>query len=46
MVSNYEGSYWSFLKRTWLPWIVITIAGVLMVVFSTRLSFLVRWSVG
>jgi len=46
MVSNYEGSYWSFLKRTWLPWIIITIAGVLMVVFSTKLSFLVRWSVG
>jgi len=46
MVSNYEGSYWSFLKRTWLPWIIITIAGVLMVIFSTKLSFLVRWSVG
>jgi len=46
MVSNYEGSYWSFLKRTWLPWIIITIAGVLMIVFSTKLSFLVRWSVG
>jgi len=46
MVSNYEGTYWSFLKRTWLPWIIITVAGVLMVVFSTKLSFLVRWSVG
>lgn len=46
MVTNYEGSYWSFLKRTWLPWIIITIAGVLMVVFSPKLSFLVRWSIG
>ncbi len=46
MVSNFEGSYWSFLRRTWLPWIVITIVGVLMVVFSHKLSFLVRWSVG
>lgn len=46
MVSNYEGSYWSFLRKTWLPWIIITITGVLMVVFSQKLSFLVRWSIG
>jgi CitMHS family citrate-Mg2+:H+ or citrate-Ca2+:H+ symporter len=44
MVSEYKGSYWSFLKSTWLPWIVITIVGILMVVFSAKLDFLVRWS--
>ncbi|MGQ9470328.1 MAG: C4-dicarboxylate ABC transporter [Candidatus Aminicenantales bacterium] len=46
MVSNYEGTYWSFIKKTWLPWIIITATGVLMVVFSAKLSFLVRWSTG
>ncbi len=46
MVSGYEGSYWNFLKRTWLPWIIITITGVLMVIYSAKLSFLVRWSTG
>jgi CitMHS family citrate-Mg2+:H+ or citrate-Ca2+:H+ symporter len=44
MVSEYKGSYWNFIKHTWLPWLVITIVGILMVVFSTRLAFLVRWS--
>jgi CitMHS family citrate-Mg2+:H+ or citrate-Ca2+:H+ symporter len=44
MVSGYKGSYWSFLKSTWLPWIVITVVGILMVVFSAKLDFLVRWS--
>jgi TRAP-type C4-dicarboxylate transport system permease large subunit len=44
MVSEYKGSYWSFLKSTWLPWIVITVVGILMVVFSTKLDFLVKWS--
>ncbi len=44
MVSDYKGSYWSFLKSTWLPWIVITAVGILMVVFSAKLDFLVRWS--
>jgi hypothetical protein len=44
MVSDYKGSYGSFLRQTWLPWLVITIVGVLMVVFSAKLSFLVRWS--
>ena len=44
MVSEYKGSYWSFLKSTWLPWIVITVVGILMVVFSAKLDFLVRWS--
>jgi len=44
MVSDYKGSYWSFLKTTWLPWLVITAVGILMVVFSAKLAFLVRWS--
>jgi TRAP-type C4-dicarboxylate transport system permease large subunit len=44
MVSQYKGSYGSFLRTTWLPWIVITITGILMVVFSAKLAFLVRWS--
>jgi CitMHS family citrate-Mg2+:H+ or citrate-Ca2+:H+ symporter len=44
MVSDYKGSYWSFLRTTWLPWLVITIAGILMVWFSAKLEFLVRWS--
>jgi len=44
MVSEYKGSYWSFLSTTWLPWLVITIAGILMVVYSAKLEFLVRWS--
>lgn len=44
MVSEYRDSYWTFLRSTWLPWIVITVVGILMVVFSARLEFLVRWS--
>jgi hypothetical protein len=44
MVSDYKDSYWSFLKSTWLPWIVITAVGILMVIYSAKLSFLVRWS--
>jgi hypothetical protein len=44
MVSDYKGSYWEFLKATWLPWIFITIVGILMVVYSAKLAFLVRWS--
>jgi CitMHS family citrate-Mg2+:H+ or citrate-Ca2+:H+ symporter len=44
MVSDYKDSYWSFLKSTWLPWIVITVVGILMVIYSAKLSFLVRWS--
>ncbi len=44
MVSDYKGTYWSFLKSTWLPWLVITIVGILMIWFSARLEFLVRWS--
>jgi hypothetical protein len=44
MVSEYKGSYWTFLKNTWIPWILITVVGILMVVFSAKLEFLVRWS--
>ena len=44
MVSEYKESYWTFLKSTWIPWIVITVVGILMVVFSAKLSFLVQWS--
>ncbi|MCK4263422.1 MAG: C4-dicarboxylate ABC transporter, partial [Candidatus Aminicenantes bacterium] len=31
MVSDYKDSYWTFLKNTWVPWLVITIVGILMV---------------
>ena len=44
MVTNYQESYWRFLRGTWFPWLVITIVGILMVVFSSHLEFLVRWS--
>ena len=44
MVSGYRGSYWGFLRSTWLPWLVITAAGMLMIIFSSKLAFLVRWS--
>ncbi|MBU2438858.1 MAG: C4-dicarboxylate ABC transporter, partial [Acidobacteria bacterium] len=44
LVTEYTGSYWSFLRTTWIPWLVITIVGILMVVFSAKLDFLVRWS--
>jgi CitMHS family citrate-Mg2+:H+ or citrate-Ca2+:H+ symporter len=44
MVSEYKGSYWEFLRATWLPWLFITIVGILMIVYSAKLSFLVRWS--
>ncbi len=45
MMSEYKESYWSFLKTTWLPWIVITIVGILMIIFSAKLGFLVQWSI-
>jgi CitMHS family citrate-Mg2+:H+ or citrate-Ca2+:H+ symporter len=44
MFTKYDGTYRSFLKETWLPWIVITLAGMLMVIYSSELSFLVKWS--
>jgi hypothetical protein len=44
MVSEYKGPYWTFLRSTWIPWLVITVVGILMIIFSARLEFLVRWS--
>jgi len=44
MVSDYKGSYWTFLKNTWVPWLVNTIVAILMIIFSAKLAFLVRWS--
>lgn len=44
MVSGYDGSYKEFLKATWLPWLVITAAGMAMIIFSSKLTFLVKWS--
>jgi len=44
MVSDYKGSYWEFLRTTWLPWLFITIVGILMIWNSAKLAFLVRWS--
>jgi len=44
MVSGYQGSYKDFLKATWLPWLVITAAAMAMILFSTKLAFLVKWS--
>ncbi len=44
MVSDYKESYWKFLRAAWVPWVIITIVGILMVVFSAKLDFLVRWS--
>ena len=44
MVSGYEGSYRSFLRATWLPWLVITAAAMAMIIFSSKLAFLVKWS--
>ncbi|MCX8160833.1 MAG: C4-dicarboxylate ABC transporter [Candidatus Saccharicenans sp.] len=41
MVSGYEGKYWNFLKQTWIPWLIITATGMLMIIFSGRLRFLV-----
>ena len=44
MVSEYKGSLWSVIRTMWLPWLVQTATGILMVVFSAKLQFLVRWS--
>lgn len=41
MVSGYTGRYWDFLKRTWIPWLIITVTGLLMIIFSSKLRFLV-----
>ncbi len=44
MVSGYKGSYREFLKATWLPWLAITAVAMAMIVFSSKLAFLVKWS--
>ena len=44
MVSEYKGSLWSVLRTMWLPWLIQTATGILMIVFSAKLEFLVRWS--
>jgi CitMHS family citrate-Mg2+:H+ or citrate-Ca2+:H+ symporter len=44
MVAGYRASYWEFLKSTWIPWLVITATAILMILFSSKLAFLVRWS--
>jgi len=44
MVSGYPGTLGSVRRAAWLPWLVITAVGMLMVIFSARLAFLVRWS--
>ncbi len=44
MVSGYQGSYKDFLKATWLPWLVITAAAMAMIIYSSKLAFLVKWS--
>ena len=44
MVSGYQGSLGSVRRAAWLPWLVITAVAMLMVLFSARLAFLVRWS--
>ena len=44
MVTDNKESYQTFLKSTWVPWLVITAVGLLMVIFSSELAFLVKWS--
>ena len=44
MVTDNKEPYRTFLKSTWVPWLVITAVGLLMVIFSAKLAFLVRWS--
>ena len=39
-VTGYREPYWKFLKGCTVPAIIIMIIGTLMVVFSSRLSFL------
>lgn len=43
MVTEYKESYGSFLRKTWIPWVAITVVGILMVIFSAKLAFLVEW---
>lgn len=44
MVSEYKGKYYNVLKTVWLPWVIITITAIMMIIFSSKLAFLVEWS--
>jgi len=44
MVSEYRGRYFGILKTAWLPWVLITLTGMAMILFSSDLAFLVEWS--
>jgi len=37
---GYKGKYGNFLKTCIVPWILITVTGILMIAFSNQLSFL------
>lgn len=43
LVTDYKGSYLKFLASMWLPWLLITVLGTLMLAFSNQLSFLFTW---
>jgi CitMHS family citrate-Mg2+:H+ or citrate-Ca2+:H+ symporter len=37
---GYKGKYGAFLKACAVPWVVITVVGILMIAFSNELAFL------
>lgn len=37
---GYKGSYMKLLKRCLVPWVVITVVGILMIIFANSLRFL------
>ncbi len=40
---GYRGTYASFLRATAVPWVVMGVVALAMAIFSSRLSFLVRY---
>ena len=40
---GYQGSYTSFLKATAVPWLIMGVVGLGMLMFSSRLAFLVKY---
>jgi TRAP-type C4-dicarboxylate transport system permease large subunit len=44
MATGYNGPYRRMLRAAIIPWIVITLVGISMVVFSRKFVFLVTWS--
>jgi len=40
---GYQGSYASFLKATAVPWLIMGVVGLGMLMFSSRLAFLVKY---